>query len=117
MAADGSRTLRTRRSELHRHDMDPSELAQLSGYTHIYNMLRPNVGSVTSYRTRATGKGFLTLIINDLGAKRVMEQHIRLPELEVLTESDGNLMWFPIRDHGFENALSPTSVYLQTADR
>lgn len=105
--ANGSGTLRTRTSEYDYPDMTALELARLFGYTHMYDILSPIVRHAIPHKTlKLVQQQFHTLIKHELSPQTVDEQHIRLPELEVLTELDGGPMWFPLSDHKFENAVS-----------
>lgn len=88
------------------YDMTPLDLAQELGYRALYNVLSPIIRqSVPTNTLRALQQKFHQLIKTDLG-KRVEEEHIYLPLLEVLTELETPQMWFPIKFHVYSQAVS-----------
>lgn len=87
--------------------MTPLELAQLLGYKHMFDILRPVICHSIPYDVLVSvQEHFHFLIRSQLGEETVRKQHIRLPLLEPLTEASDGIMWFPLREHFFSNAVS-----------
>ena len=104
-------TLRTRASDYDYPDMTALELARQFGYTQMYDILSPVVRHPIPLQTlQLLQEQFHGLIKQELGSQVVDDQHMHLPQLEVLTELDGELMWFPLAVHDLQEAASLRSM-------
>ena len=90
--------------------MTAPELARYFGCSHLYDILSPVIHCVIPHEVlRSLQEQFHNLLRDELSPQVVNELHIRLPQLEFLTEQKGDLMWFPLSEHKFPNAVSPES--------
>ena len=91
--------------------MTSLELARYFGYSHMYDILSPMIRSAIPYRSLQLLEEQLHALIRDeLTSQVVDEWHLQLPQLEYLTELEGDLMYFPLSEHKYQNAVSP--IYL-----
>lgn len=91
--------------------MTALELARQFGYTQMYDILSPVVRHPIPLQTlQLLQEQFHGLIKQELGSQVVDDQHMHLPQLEVLTELDGELMWFPLAVHDLQEAASLRSM-------
>ena len=86
--------------------MTPLELAQDLGYAELYSALSPTIRWPVPTSTLSTlQRRFHEIISTDLG-DHIGSEHIRLPELIVLTELATPQMWFPVKGTKSSPAVS-----------
>ena len=89
--------------------MTSLELARYFGHPHMYDILSPIIRSAIPYKSlRLLEEQFHSLIRDELTSQVVDELHLQLPQLEYLTEMEGDLMYFALSEHKYQNAVSPT---------
>jgi hypothetical protein len=95
-----SRTLQTvwtSSSELPSRNMTALEMARFLGFKHLFDVLSPVIHhSVPCSTLHKLQQNFHYLIRGDL-AGRPEDAHLRLPELELLTELENPEMYFPLK--------------------
>jgi hypothetical protein len=100
-----SRTLRTvwtSSSELPFRKMTALEIARFLGFKHLYSVLSPVIHHTVPCATlHKLQQNFHYLIQRDLTG-RPENVHLRLPELELLTELENPEMYFPLTSPNIE---------------
>jgi hypothetical protein len=95
-----SRTLQTvwtSSSELPFRNMTALEMARFLGFKHLFDVLSPVIHhSVPCATLHKLQQNFHYLIRGDLAA-RPEDAHLRLPELDLLTELENPEMYFPLK--------------------
>lgn len=100
----GTETLRTRKSEFGHPNLTPLELAHEMEVYHLYDILRPVIKRPLPPDTlQRIEYNFHRLIRSEIG-RCVDTAKLYLPALEVLTELDGEAVWFPIK-FGYPDAV------------
>jgi hypothetical protein len=103
-AKASTETLRTRTSEFTYPNMSPLDLAYHMEVYHLYDILKPVIQSPMPFDTLREVENKFHLLIHDEMGERVDIEKLYLPVLEVLTELDGDTIWFPI-NFGHESAV------------
>ena len=110
-----SRTLQTvwTSSELPFRNMTALEIARFLGFRHLYDVLSPVVHHTVPYAIlHKLQQRFHSLIRGDLTG-RPENAHLRLPELELLTELENPEMYFPLKSPKI-NMVTPSCTRTYT---
>ncbi len=79
--------------------MTAVEIAREHGYSHLFELLAPMIRNPVPHHTlERLQQRFHAMIRNDLSGFSNQE-HLRLPELIVLTEMATPEMWFPLKSN------------------